>query len=405
MSVIKEKTKQKPIGVKKIIMRLLLSVVSGLICAGCIIGAVIYLKPQLAELLNERQDNTIIIQSGNTSSEQDEETDENKEEVPGQSEGVTPADVEAWQMKLYAIGAGMKTALVEVGENKDSEGLIFSTDGQSVIILVANCPNMPEVQVRFFDGVTSAGTVAGYDVYTGMGVVFVKKKDVMPITMNNITTVQWGSTKDLKAGKSVIGIGSPLGESGSVIVGTLTGNGRAITFTDREHGVLDTDIVARTNASGFLLDETGALIGVITHAMDAADEVNWITVYDLDDVTAVVEKLANKQALPYVGINGTTVTNEMNEEYGVPDGVYVNGVVEGSPAMIGNIQAGDVITKINGAEVKSVKQFYDALLQKSPGEAVHITVHRSVNGKYVEMTFEITVGGSKVESRGSYEVY
>lgn len=391
MAVIQEKRKSKPIGIKKLIVRLFISAVSGLVCGAFVLGVLVHFKEEIKAMFKTESGQTIVIGTG---SDQNDDTQQDSSDII-----ISDVDVEAWQMVLYQKGADLKNALVEVVGAKESNGIIFSSAGESIIVLVSNCGEGTTVKLRFCDGVVANGEVVGRDDYTGLAVVFVRKTDVTPITLSEIKVIRWGDSLGVQAGKYVIAVGSPLGEPFTTIVGVVTGNAKTITTVDREHEVLMTNIASRTNASGFLLDEEGALLGVITHKADVAGQVNWIGALAISDISDLVELLANRKLMPYLGIDGITVTDTMNHEYGVPDGIYVNGVIEESPALQGNIQAGDVITMVDGNKVLSVKELKDILFDKQPGDGLDIVVKRLINGTYTEMAFHITVGRKMTEGR------
>ena len=109
--------------------------------------------------------------------------------------------------------------------------------------------------------------------------------------------------------------------------------------------------------------------------------------------------MANKKPIPYLGIDGITVNDEMNRQYGMPDGIYVNQTVADSPAMQGNIQAGDVIVAVDGVAVTSMRDLQQMLHVKEPGSGIEVKVYRLMNGLYTELTLQVTVGTSKIESR------
>ena len=56
----------------------------------------------------------------------------------------------------------------------------------------------------------------------------------------------------------------------------------------------------------------------------------------------------------YIGITGKAVSNEMSELYGIPEGIYVTDVSEGSPAEDAGLKKGDIITKFDGSSVTSM---------------------------------------------------
>ena len=85
-------------------------------------------------------------------------------------------------------------------------------------------------------------------------------------------------------------------------------------------------------------------------------------------------------------------TTKKMAELGIPEGIYISEVEEGSPAYNAGIQPGDVLKKGNGEELSSVKTFQEALLKQNPGEIYRITVLRYNGKEYVELEFSCPLG-------------
>ena len=77
--------------------------------------------------------------------------------------------------------------------------------------------------------------------------------------------------------------------------------------------------------------------------------------------------------------------------YGMPEGVFVYSVVEGSPAESAGIQEMDIITQVDRYSVASVTDLQDALSYFAGGETVTVTLQRQVDGSYQEMTVDVTL--------------
>ena len=97
-----------------------------------------------------------------------------------------------------------------------------------------------------------------------------------------------------------------------------------------------------------------------------------------------------KVAVPYLGVSIASVTPSIAAANGLPrnDGVYIQQVVSSSPAAKAGLQQGDIIFKIDNAEVGDISAFQKVLLQHQPGDTVSITVNR--NG--TEQTVQVTLG-------------
>jgi serine protease Do len=93
-----------------------------------------------------------------------------------------------------------------------------------------------------------------------------------------------------------------------------------------------------------------------------------------------------------MGVKVSTVTSKIESDYGIPKGVYIREVTMDSPAMNAGLQSGDVITKLNGEEVRSDLAFSNALLELSAGENVRVEVQRKGAEDYTTIKYDVTLG-------------
>ena len=106
----------------------------------------------------------------------------------------------------------------------------------------------------------------------------------------------------------------------------------------------------------------------------------------------VMGLLLNGEAVPYTGIFGTAVTDELSEEKKIPKGLYVTNVQADSPAMKAGIQNGDVILEVGANSVTGIVSYEKAVLECKAGEAVKVKGQRLGSGGYVEVDFTVTMG-------------
>jgi S1-C subfamily serine protease len=85
-----------------------------------------------------------------------------------------------------------------------------------------------------------------------------------------------------------------------------------------------------------------------------------------------------------LGINVQELSQQLADYFGVDDGVLVSGVNEESVAADAGLQAGDVITSVDGRVVEGIANLRRRLLAVDPGEDVSIGVTRS--GRELELT-------------------
>ena len=108
----------------------------------------------------------------------------------------------------------------------------------------------------------------------------------------------------------------------------------------------------------------------------------------------LIEKLSNGEAIPYLGIKVSTVTEEISQQHGLPQGVYVKNVETefSSPAMEAGLQEGDVITELNGEEMQTIEQYTQMLMSLAPEQSVKLKVQRQSGEGYTELECTAVVG-------------
>lgn len=93
-----------------------------------------------------------------------------------------------------------------------------------------------------------------------------------------------------------------------------------------------------------------------------------------------------------MGIYPQNVTAEMSQLFGIPEGVYVADVFEGTVAETAGIKKGDVIVKFDGNRITSYAGLQEVMQYFKVGDTVKVTVKRVENGEYVSHEMEITLG-------------
>ena len=81
----------------------------------------------------------------------------------------------------------------------------------------------------------------------------------------------------------------------------------------------------------------------------------------------------------------------MSELYGIPEGIYVTDVSEGSPAEDAGLKKGDIITKLDGITISSRNELFSRMEYYKAGETIDVVVKTAQGGEYVENTFSVTL--------------
>jgi serine protease Do len=100
----------------------------------------------------------------------------------------------------------------------------------------------------------------------------------------------------------------------------------------------------------------------------------------------------------YLGIEGGTVTSEMQYYYGAPAGVYVSKVTSGLAADKGGLPKNSIITSLDGKSVESIDDLTSILEYYAAGETVEVKYSVMENNEYVEKSTTITLGKKAVSS-------
>ncbi|MGI6069777.1 MAG: S1C family serine protease [Blautia sp.] len=304
-------------------------------------------------------------------------------------------DYENIYQEVLTISEEPRKALVTVSGLSEQETVLDSTylnSGQSVgIIIVDNGSDLyvltekqatddaAKIRVTLADGSIVDGRLQKSDGRTGLAVVLVAKEQLKKETQESISVAVLGNSYSLIQGKPVIAIGSPSGYHDSVSYGTITSVGNRVAVTDAEYNLLTTDILGSSKGSGVLLDLNGEVIGIIAQSYGTQDDdtKNMVKGLAVSQLKPLIEILSNGEDIRYLGVKGQDVTEAISQSTGIPQGVYVDGVEEDSPAMRSGIQSGDVIVKMNDEEVTTMQKYSSRLQKFRNGQKVRLTVMRS----------------------------
>ena len=268
------------------------------------------------------------------------------------------------------------------------------------------------LSVAFTDGNAVEASVKGFDEERDLAVVSVSLDDVEDDTMDAISIANIGSSDDLKVGEQVVAIGNALGYGQSVTTGIVSAKNRRMdsdnnTVTDgsdddKGDGVnlIQTDAAINPgNSGGALLNMEGEVVG-INSAKLASTEVEGLGyAIAISDVTDILQNLMNETSRDklddsehgVLGIEGSSVSSEAVQMYGIPAGVFVKKVTEGGAADKAGLKANSVITEFNGKAVSSIDQLIEYLSYYEPDEEVELTVQVPHGTSYKEETVKVTL--------------
>ena len=267
------------------------------------------------------------------------------------------------------------------------------------------------LSVAFTDGNAVEASVKGFDEERDLAVVSVSLDDVEDDTMDAISIANIGSSDDLKVGEQVVAIGNALGYGQSVTTGIVSAKNRRMdsdnnTVTDGSDdssdgvNLIQTDAAINPgNSGGALLNMEGEVVGINSAKLASTEVEGMGYAIAISDVTDILQNLMNETSRDklddsehgVLGIEGSSVSSEAVQMYGIPAGVFVKKVTEGGAADKAGLKANSVITEFNGKAVSSSDQLIEYLSYYEPDEEVELTVQVPHGTSYKEETVKVTL--------------
>ena len=253
------------------------------------------------------------------------------------------------------------------------------------------------VQVQLANGKTVSAKVVGKDSTTDLAVLSIDAKYVTQ-------TAEFGDSKSLQAGQTVIAVGSPLGSeyASTVTQGIVSAPARTIeTSSGNQQTVVQTDAAINPgNSGGALVNSAGQVIGI--NSMKLAQSSDGTSVEGMgfaipsNEVVTIVNELVKKGKItrPQLGVR-VVALNGIPEAYrsrlkiksNLKNGIYVASINKNSSASRAGMKSGDVITAVDGKKVDDVSSLHSILYSHKVGDTVNVTVNR--NGRNVSLKVKL----------------
>ena len=253
------------------------------------------------------------------------------------------------------------------------------------------------VTIVLESGKRLSGAVTGTDATNDLAVVTVDPQSVL-----GITPLALADSSQVRPGQLAIALGSPYGLQGSITVGIVSGTNRSLTADSSRPmvGLLQTDAaIFPGNSGGPLLNSRGEVIGVNTAIVTGGTENLGFAVTS-NTLKSVFDRIVAGAVIqrPWMGVSLVSVGEETAAlNLGVNKGVYIVGVVDGSPAQKSGLRAaagstgapapgGDVIVAVEGKPVAAIGDILAIFSTKQPGEQVTLTIRRGSQQLQVQIT-------------------
>lgn len=407
---IREQIKNKPVNRKKAAAKVGICAICGAVFALAAAVTFVLAEPVVRKILCPQEEaNPDSVNTYIADTEGVTELEQSDPDVTSQvQESLSIADYQTLQNQLYAIGSQANHSIVTVTSvvsNTDwfhnsyesegqGSGVIIQENASEVLILTEQkvITDPSRITVTFIDGTTAGAVMKKYDGNTGIAVLSVARSDISDSTLDMISIAEFGNSNGVTKGSIVIALGSPLGTNYSILTGNVTSTDNEISTIDHNYSIFTTDIVASKSSSGILINVSGQIVGMVMQDYSNSSEENTLIAVSSTELKSMIDMLAEGKDIPYLGMTVTTVTEKIEKEYDIPEGVYIKEAMMDSPAMAAGLQSGDVITKINGEKAASDTAYSSQVMKLTPGDTIPVVVQRQGADGYSEITCEVEVG-------------
>lgn len=258
-------------------------------------------------------------------------------------------------------------------------GVIVSSDGY----IVTNnhvIDGSDEIEVTLNDKREFSAKLIGKDPTTDLAVLKIDEED--------LPTMVFGNSDELKLGEWVLAVGNPYNLTSTVTAGIVSAKARDINILRNELSIesfIQTDAAVNPgNSGGALVNTSGQLIGINTAI---ASRTGTYQGYSFAVPSTIAKKVVadlrefGEVQRAVIGITIQDVTPQLVEEEGLDEiaGVYINGLSEGGAAKDAGMKIGDVVMAINEIKVNSVSELQEQVGRYRPNDPVSVLVKR--NGK------------------------
>lgn len=252
----------------------------------------------------------------------------------------------------------------------EGSGFFISADGYAVTNNHV-VDHAQSVQVTTDDGTIYTAKVIGTDKKTDLALIKVDGK-------KDFSYVKFADGLP-RVGDWVVAVGNPFGLGGTVTAGIVSARGRDIGAGPYDDYVQIDAPINKGNSGGPAFDMNGNVIGVNTAIYSPSGGSVGIG-FDIPAGTAklVVAQLKDKGYVTrgWLGVQVQPVTADIADSLGLKQarGAMVDNPQDGSPAAKAGIEAGDVITAVNGAQVKDARDLARNISTIAPGSSVKLDI-------------------------------
>ena len=254
-------------------------------------------------------------------------------------------------------------------------GVIVSPNGY-IVTNYHVIRNADVIEVTLNDKRKFKAKVVGVDKMTDLA--------LLKIDADNLPFLEYGDSDKLKVGEWVLAVGNPFNLTSTVTAGIVSAKARSLSLMSRFgiEAYIQTDAAVNPgNSGGALVNTKGELVGInAAIASNTGSYTGYSFAIPVNIVKKVVADLIKygKVQRAFIGASIVDLNADIAKYLGVnkTEGVYIYEVNPKGAAAEAGIKAGDIITKVNDIDIKSLPELQEQLAKYRPGDIVNITVLR-----------------------------
>lgn len=290
-------------------------------------------------------------------------------------------------------------------EQASGSGIIIG-ENDTELLLVTNyhvIEQADSLEVTFVNEKTAEAVVKGTDESMDLAVIAIPLKELDRDTVDTIATATLGDSDALSIGEPAIAIGNALGYGQSVTTGVISALNRMLESSDGSNSgpFIQTDAAINPgNSGGALLNIKGELIGINSNKIGGSRIEGMGYAIPISAAKPILSDLMSRETRfkvsdenrGYLGITGINITEVEAQMYGMPQGVYINQVLENAAAAKAGLKKGDIIVKIGEQDIKSMSDLKEELEYYEAGSEVTFTVMQMHDGGYASTQIRVVLG-------------
>jgi Do/DeqQ family serine protease len=250
-------------------------------------------------------------------------------------------------------------------------GFLFRPDGH-ILTNFHVVDGGGDITVKLHDGRKFRASVVGGDARSDLA--------VLKIEGDHFPVAELGDSDAVRVGEFAFAIGTPMELPYTFTVGVVSAKGRSLQIGGGYEFIQTDASINPGNSGGPLCDIEGRVVGI--NALISGTNRGLGFSIPINTAKSIAGQLMDKGRVvrPWLGIGiaGIEESAYLQRMFpGVPKGVVVSSIEEGAPVGSSDLQAGDVILKVDGAEVAMASDVQREILSKEIGQEVQLEVWRA----------------------------